>query len=60
MKIENNSTSTHLLYKGSVENAERYIRGKEVERVREANVTPSTTSAFMDSTIRGSVFDAKA
>ena len=59
MKIDSTS-STHLLYSGSVENADRYIRGKEVERIQTANATPSTTSAFMDNSIRGSVFDAKA
>ena len=60
MKIDNTSGTSHLLYKGSVENAERYTKGREVERVQAANVTPSTTSAFMDNSIRGSVFDAKA
>ena len=60
MKIDNTSGASHLLYKGSVENSERYMRGKEVERVQQANATPSTASAFMDSSIQGSVFDAKA
>jgi hypothetical protein len=59
MKIDNTSSAA-LLYTGSVENANRYAKGKEVERVQEATATPSTTSAFMDSSIRGSVFDAKA
>ena len=60
MKIDSAGGPSHLLYKGSVENAERYTKGKEVERVQQANSTPSTTSVFMDTSIRGSVFDAKA
>ena len=59
MKIDNTS-STHLLYSGPMENVDRFITGKEVERVQSANATPSTTSAFMDNSIRGSIFDAQA
>jgi len=59
MKIDNTSSS-HLLYQGSVDNVDRYLKGKEVERIQTSNATPSTTSAFMDNSIRGSVFDAKA
>jgi hypothetical protein len=60
MKIDNASGPSHLLYKGPIENSERYTQGKEVERVQAANATPSTASAFMDNRIQGSVFDAKA
>jgi hypothetical protein len=59
MKIDN-ASSANLLYKGPIENAENYTRGKEVERVQAANDTPSTASAFMDTNIQGSVFDVKA
>jgi hypothetical protein len=59
MKIDNEG-STHLLYSGSIENADRYAKGKEVERVQDVTATPSTTSVFMDNNIKGSVFDAKA
>ena len=59
MNIESTGSS-HLLYKGSIENADKFVRGKETERVQEANSTPSTTSVFMDTSIQGSVFDAKA
>ena len=58
MKIDSNST--HMLYKSPIDNAEKYIKGKEVERLQAANETEKTTSAFMDNSIRGSVFDAKA
>jgi len=59
MKVDNTGSS-HLLYKGPIENSDKFIRGKEVERVQEANATPSTASVFMDTSIQGSVFDAKA
>jgi len=59
MKIENTGSS-HLLYTSSIENADRYAKGKEVERQQAANETPSTASVFMDPSIQGSVFDAKA
>ena len=59
MKIDN-AGSSHMLYTGTLENADRFVQGKEVERVQDANATPSTTSVFMDNSIRGSVFDAKA
>ena len=59
MKIDN-ASSTNLVFKGSIENAQRYIQGKEVERQQANTETQSTTSAFMDPGIQGSVFDAKA
>ena len=59
MKIDN-TASTNMLYTGPMENADRYVKGKEVERLQAVDTTQSTTSAFMDNSIRGSVFDAKA
>ena len=59
MKVENTGSST-LLYTGSIENSDRYAKSKEVERQQADSSIQTTTSAFMDTSIQGSVFDAKA
>ena len=59
MKIDDTGSS-HMLYKSPMENVDRFIKGVEIERVQSANETPSTTSVFMDNSVRGSMFDAKA
>jgi hypothetical protein len=59
MKIDN-AASTNMLHQGPIENAQKYAQSKETERLQTATEMQSTTSVFMDDSIKGSVFDAKA
>ena len=56
MKIES-SNNVQMLYKGAVDNADKYTKAKEVERQKSALETKNTVSSFVGN--KGSYFDAK-
>ncbi len=57
MKIDS-TNNIQMLYKGSVDNSEKYTKAKEVERQKAAVETPNTVSSFVEK--KGSYFDASA
>jgi len=56
MKIES-TNNVQMLYKGAVDNADKYTKAKEVERQKAALETKNTVSSFVEN--KGSYFDTK-
>jgi hypothetical protein len=46
-----------MLYKGVVDNSDKYVKGKEAERQKAALETTQTVSSFIDT--KGNNFDTK-
>jgi hypothetical protein len=57
MKIESTG-NVQMLYKGAVDNADKYTKAKEVERQQAALEKENTVSSFVKS--KGSYFDTSA
>ena len=57
MKIDSTS-NVQTLYKGVIENSQKYMQSKEIERTKTALETKQTVSSFVD--VKGTQFDAKA
>lgn len=56
MKIES-TNNVQMLYKGVMDNSDKYSKAKEVERQARALETENSVSSFVDN--KGSYFDAK-
>ncbi|HNX25133.1 MAG TPA: hypothetical protein PKG60_13890 [Spirochaetota bacterium] len=57
MKIDTTS-NVQMLYKGVVDNSDKYTKGKETERQKAALDTKQSVSSFVEN--KGAYFDTKA